>query len=110
MGSRQVTLAEGMAMSGLHNSEVFWDKTSDVKMLMAWNQSLLICAFRGTDSWANARFDIQVSQASHYVAQHHDCTGVSPGTAPIGNHWSSCDMGPPCCSMMPLMSSIANGT
>ena len=76
MGSRQVTLEEGMAMSGLHKSEVFWDKASDVKMLMAWNQRLLICAFRGTDSWANARSDIQVSLVSLSGAEPLDRFGV----------------------------------
>ena len=48
-------------MSGLSKSEVFWDRASDTKMLMAWSRDLLMCAFRGTDSWANARSDIQVS-------------------------------------------------
>ena len=34
--------------------------STDTKMLMAWNRTMLICAFKGTDSWANARSDLQV--------------------------------------------------
>ena len=56
----RVSLEEAMAMSGLHKSEVFWDRASDTKMLMAWSKTTLICAFRGTGSWANACSDIQV--------------------------------------------------
>ena len=60
VGPRLVGLEEAMAAHGLLKSEVFHDPSSDTKMLMAWNKTMLICTFRGTDSWANARSDIQV--------------------------------------------------
>lgn len=53
-------LEEAMAAHGLLKSEVFHDPSSDTKMLMAWSKTMLICTFRGTDSWANARSDVQV--------------------------------------------------
>lgn len=60
VGPRLVGLEEAMAAYGLLKSEVFHDPSSDTKMLMAWSKTMLICTFRGTDSWANARSDIQV--------------------------------------------------
>ena len=47
-------------MSGLEKVETFYDRSSDTKVLIAWSSNALICAFRGTDSWANARSDLQV--------------------------------------------------
>ena len=47
-------------MSGLDKVETFYDRTSDTKVLLAWSSTTLICSFRGTDSWANARSDLQV--------------------------------------------------
>ena len=47
-------------MSGLERVETFYDRTSDTKVLIAWSSHALICAFRGTDSWVNARSDLQV--------------------------------------------------
>ena len=49
-----------MAASGLQKSETFWDQASDTKMLLAYSRTMLICVFRGTGSWRNARSDIQV--------------------------------------------------
>ena len=60
VGPRLVSLEEAMAASGLHKSETFWDQASDTKMLLAYSQTMLICVFRGTDSWRNARSDLQV--------------------------------------------------
>ena len=60
VGTRLVTLEEAMAESGLQQCETFHDTASDTKMLMAWSRKMLICVFRGTGSWANARSDVQV--------------------------------------------------
>ena len=60
VGPRLVSLEEAMAASGLHKSETFWDQASDTKMLLAYSRTMLICVFRGTGSWRNARSDIQV--------------------------------------------------
>ena len=49
-----------MALYGLTDSELFWDKASDTKMLLAWSRTCVVCAFRGTASLNNAMSDLQV--------------------------------------------------
>ena len=59
--STRTSLKEGMSLYGLTNSELFWDKLSDTKMLMAWSSTCVVCSFRGTASLNNAVSDLQVS-------------------------------------------------
>ncbi len=49
-----------MKLFGLEHSELFWEKALDTKLLMAWNNSRIFIAFRGTASLANALADVQV--------------------------------------------------
>ena len=58
--SSRTSLEEGRALYGLTDSELFWDKASDTKMLLAWSRTCVVCAFRGTASLNNAMSDLQV--------------------------------------------------
>ena len=49
-----------MSLYGLEESELFWEKKHDTKLLLAWNRNTFVVAFRGTASLANALADIQV--------------------------------------------------
>lgn len=49
-----------MGLFGLEHSEMFWEKAHDTKLLMAWNNSRIVLAFRGTASVSNALSDVQV--------------------------------------------------
>ena len=53
-------MEEGLSLYGLTDSELFWDKASDTKMLMGWSRNILVCSFRGTASLNNALSDLQV--------------------------------------------------
>ena len=55
----RTSLEEGRALYGLTDSELFWDKASDTKMLLAWSRTCVVCAFRGTASLNNAMSDLQ---------------------------------------------------
>ena len=52
-------MEEGLSLYGLTDSELFWDKASDTKMLMGWSRNVLVCSFRGTASLNNALSDLQ---------------------------------------------------
>ncbi len=49
-----------MSLYGLEESELFWEKKLDTKLLLAWNRNTFVVAFRGTASLANALADVQV--------------------------------------------------
>ena len=55
-----VTLEAAMGLYGLQEFELLWERASDTKALMAWNQDTLVLAFRGTASMANVLSDLQV--------------------------------------------------
>ena len=57
-----------MAMYGLTHSELFWEKKSDTKMLMAYNAHMVVCSFRGTASLSNALSDLRVSHGASPAA------------------------------------------
>ncbi|BDA51093.1 hypothetical protein COCOBI_17-3130 [Coccomyxa sp. Obi] len=57
---RGLTLDVGMKLFRMEHSELFWEKALDTKLLMAWNNSRKLIAFRGTASLANALADVQV--------------------------------------------------
>ena len=65
--STRTTLEEGLSLYGLTDSELFWDKGSDTKMLMGWNRNCLVCSFRGTASLNNALSDLQACADSFYT-------------------------------------------
>ena len=44
----------------LHQYEMFWEKSLDTKMLMAWSRKQIMLSFRGTASLANIVADVQV--------------------------------------------------
>ena len=52
-------LEVAMKLNGLEQSELFWEKTLDNKMLMAWNANTIVLVFRGTASTTNALADLQ---------------------------------------------------
>lgn len=49
-----------MQKYGLQHLELFWEKALDTKLLMAWSDKVIVMAFRGTASLANALADVQV--------------------------------------------------
>ncbi|KAK9807443.1 hypothetical protein WJX73_007832 [Symbiochloris irregularis] len=60
-----LSLEEAMSFYGLTSSELFWEKASDTKMLMAWNRNTVVVAFRGTASINNAWSDLQAYPTLH---------------------------------------------
>ena len=48
-----------MKLNKLEQSELFWEKGLDTKMLMAWNENTIVLVFRGTASTTNALADLQ---------------------------------------------------
>ncbi|KAK9807450.1 hypothetical protein WJX73_008432 [Symbiochloris irregularis] len=60
-----LSLEEAMSFYGLTSSELFWEKASDTKMLMAWNRNTVVVAFRGTASISNAWSDLQAYPSVH---------------------------------------------
>lgn len=55
-----LTLDIAMKLYNLEESELFWEKALDTKLLMAWNANSMMLVFRGTASMANALADLQV--------------------------------------------------
>lgn len=55
-----LSVDEGMGLYGLTGYELFWEKASDVKMLLAWSRRNVVMSFRGTASMSNAWSDLQV--------------------------------------------------
>ncbi|BDA51088.1 probable lipase at N-terminal half [Coccomyxa sp. Obi] len=62
---RGLKLEVGMKLLGLEHSELFWEKALDTKLLLAWNNSRILIAFRGTASLANALADVQAWRTVH---------------------------------------------
>lgn len=50
-----------MHSPALTNFELFWEKSLDTKLILAWSKTTVVLAFRGTASVANLVADIQVS-------------------------------------------------
>ena len=48
-----------MKLNNLEQSELYWEKALDNKMLMAWNADTIVLVFRGTASTTNALADLQ---------------------------------------------------
>ena len=55
----KLDLGTAMDLYGLTNSELFWEKSLDTKLLVAWNKNTVVFAFRGTASLSNVLADIQ---------------------------------------------------
>ena len=58
----KLNLEEGCAIFDppLEHYEMFWEKSLDTKMIMAWSRDRVVLAFRGTASLANVAADLQV--------------------------------------------------
>ena len=61
-------LEVAMKLNNLEQSELFWEKALDNKMLMAWNATTIVLVFRGTASTTNALADLQANPKRY-------CTG-----------------------------------
>ena len=59
----KLSLETAMSLYGLEESELFWEKKHDTKLLLAWNRNTFVVAFRGTASLVNALADVQVRSA-----------------------------------------------
>lgn len=64
-------LATAMGVYSLTNMQSFWDWKLDTKALLAWNRGMVVLAFCGTQSLANAWSDIKVCLCLCAAASHH---------------------------------------
>ena len=60
----ELSLETAMGVYDLKESELLWEKALDTKLLMAWNDHMMVLAFRGTASVSNALADLQVCPAA----------------------------------------------
>lgn len=67
LGDMQVALG----LYDLDDWEVVWEKETDTKALLAWGESTVVVAFKGTSSRENIITDMNVSYTSFYHEQ--DC-------------------------------------
>ena len=63
-----------MQLYGLKQLRIVREEKLDTKCFLAWNEDILVLAFRGTASTRNAISDLQVCNAGQQV---HCCRGVS---------------------------------
>ena len=58
----KLTLEEGCTLftPALEHYELFWEKSLDTKMVLAWSRQKIVMSFRGTASLANVVADLQV--------------------------------------------------
>lgn len=49
-----------MAMFGLTDYKLFWERSADTKALVAWSSTCVVVSFRGTTTVTNAKRDLQV--------------------------------------------------
>ena len=71
-----------MHTPALTNFELFWEKSMDTKLLLAWSKSTVVLAFRGTASMANIFADIQVHTVSPFCQPAKKRTCLSLCTHP----------------------------
>ena len=67
----ELSLETAMRVYNLKESEVLWEKSLDTKLVMAWNEHMMVLAFRGTASVSNALADLQVSPGSNSMPAPH---------------------------------------
>lgn len=60
-----VSLHRALAMYGLHSVKIHCETSTDTRCLVAWSQSMIVIAFRGTASLANVKADLQASRRSY---------------------------------------------
>ena len=53
-------MVQGMAMFGLNDVQLFWERSLDTRVLVGWSDNMIVLSFRGTASLRNAFADIQV--------------------------------------------------
>ena len=58
----KLSLEEGCSLFSppLEHYELFWEKSLDTKMILAWSRQMIVMSFRGTASLANVVADLQV--------------------------------------------------
>ncbi|CAL5228579.1 g11737 [Coccomyxa viridis] len=61
----ELSLETAMGVYDLKESELFWEKALDTKLLIAWNDHMMVLAFRGTASVSNALADLQAWRVTH---------------------------------------------
>ena len=54
----------GMAMLGLSQVQLFWERSLDTKVLIGWSDDTVVISFRGTASLRNALADLQARSLS----------------------------------------------
>ena len=74
----ELSLETAMRVYNLKESELLWEKATDTKLLMAWNEHIMILAFRGTATVSNALADLQVhcsfcSMSAFNSLSYHCC-------------------------------------
>ena len=77
-----MTLDEACALyrPPLHQYELFWEKSLDTKLIVAWSRTRILLSFRGTASLANVVADLQVLLTPTYKIS--DCWACEDGVLP----------------------------
>ena len=57
-----VSLQSALAMYRLHSAQIHCETSMDTRCLVAWSQTMIVIAFRGTASLANVKADLQASR------------------------------------------------
>ena len=80
---------QGMAMFGLHEVQLFWERSLDTRVLVGWRDNMIVLSFRGTASLKNAFADIQVRCC--LLSGHFSCRPVRCAIPRAVEHsfWSS---------------------
>lgn len=72
------SLSVAMGLYDLDNYELLHEKLHDTKVLVAWNQDMIVLSFRGTYSWANVLADLQIVRTAHPPKRGSFLMGTMP--------------------------------
>lgn len=70
----KLSLEEGCSLFDppLERYELFWEKSLDTKMILAWSRKKIVLSFRGTASLANVAADLQVTTLLAISIEHSE--------------------------------------
>ena len=78
----QASIKTAMDLFGLEHFKIIREPADDTKVLVGWNDDTVVLAFRGTNSFVNAKTDAQVRTSAkldvHDGLQSHACCRSCP--------------------------------
>ena len=86
----KLSLETAMSLYELEESELFWEKKQDTKLLLAWNRNTFVVAFRGTASLVNALADVQVRPAASLQCCPLSCPASEVSCSTAALHAKPC--------------------